>query len=163
MAALLVKIQCFMRDESSSAFNKAAIYLIDTYGQAVLDYARGGMGIVAAKLIMSNIEDNYMDGMEMFTIFAQSDQVKMVDLLLEDKEIRQTGVWERFTKSNFLVRNRSEQVRKFYHMTLNFLLSAGHNEHIKKICGWYRNGMQEDVLDMLRDEIDFNAKEHTIL
>ena len=55
-------------------FNKAVIFLLETFDEAVLDYGRGGAAFTASLLMTSPIEQNYTDGLEMMRMLTQIDE-----------------------------------------------------------------------------------------
>ena len=73
MTLLCVQIEKYWHEEATTKFNQAAIFLLDTYDEAVLDYARAGLANTASFLIQSPIRENYTDGLEMMRLLTQVD------------------------------------------------------------------------------------------
>ncbi len=59
--------------------------MLDTYDEAVIDYARSGLAFTACLLVSSPIKENYTDGLEMLRMMTQIDDKRMISFLLEDK------------------------------------------------------------------------------
>jgi hypothetical protein len=69
--------------------------LVNTYEDAVLDYARGHVAYAAALLICSPVQQNYSDGLEMLHVLTQLGSQRLVKFLIRYNEIKKLGMWAR--------------------------------------------------------------------
>jgi len=72
------------------------MYLIDCYQDTVLDYARTGVAYATGLLITSNVDINRSEGMQLLRMLTEVNDVKMVRFLLENRDVEQTKLWEKF-------------------------------------------------------------------
>jgi hypothetical protein len=158
MSYLCVKIERYWNEESTRLFSKAAIFLLDTYDAAVIDYARGGLAYTAALLITSPITENYEDGLEMLRMMTEIDDKRMVTFLLDCKEINQTRVWERLCSEDTIVRSPNRQVRDHYQAIIHNLLAVGEQEHVEQLCLHFE-ARYEDILQMFLEELEANEED----
>jgi hypothetical protein len=63
------------------------MFLLDTYDEAIVDYARAGLAYAAALLVTSSLRENYTDGLEMLRMITQIDDNRNVSYLLDSNEI----------------------------------------------------------------------------
>lgn len=126
-------------------YNKAALYLLETYDEAVVDYARAGLAYVAALLVTSPIRENYTDGLEILRMITQIDDRKNVIFLLKSEEIEGTGIWRRLCKDTILVNNESREVREHYQAVIRNILVVGYEEEVIDFCRYFSDRYEDIV------------------
>ena len=60
-----------------------------------MDYARGGLAQTVCTLVNSPFEENVKAGMEILRMLSEAETTLMADYLLFNKELAQTGLWQR--------------------------------------------------------------------
>lgn len=101
------------------------MHLLDTYDEAVVDYARAGVAYTAALLITSPIVQNNIDGLEMMRMLTQIDDKRNVNFLLESEEIESTGVWRRLCREDTLSMHENRTIREHYQAVIHHILAVG--------------------------------------
>jgi hypothetical protein len=66
------KIERYSKEIVLKNYNNALYLLINTYDEAVLDYARGHVAYATGLLICSPVQQNYSDGLEILHCMTQS-------------------------------------------------------------------------------------------
>lgn len=85
MIYLCTKIERYYKDTVIKFYSLSVVLLLDTYDEAVLDYARGTAAYAAALLIISPIQQNYGDGLQILQALTQIDSKKIVNFLLSSR------------------------------------------------------------------------------
>ena len=85
MIYLCTKIERYYKDTVLKNYNLSVLLLLDTYDEAVLDYARGTVAYAAALLVISPIPQNYTGGLLILQALTQIDSKKIVTFLLCNK------------------------------------------------------------------------------
>lgn len=63
MTYLCSKVQRYCQKEETEVYNIAIMFLIDSFDQAIIDYARTGLAYIAGLLITSSIDSNRSEGL----------------------------------------------------------------------------------------------------
>lgn len=64
MVGLMQCIVQFVENENVEVYADAVIYLMDSYDNVIFDYARGGVALLATRMLISRCEPNMCKGLE---------------------------------------------------------------------------------------------------
>lgn len=149
-------IERYYKAGSTNTYSQAILYLIDTYDEAVIDYARTGVAYSAALLVCSEDETSRLEGLSILRVLSEADDKQMVALLLDNRDIEATGFMRELFQSCKFSKSGNVEMRQAFFSFLSNLVAHSDQEQTAEINGRFGQHY-EDIFDLLEEALQNEA------